>query len=89
MGVVGAGPVEIGAAHRADAGAVRPAEEPRTEVPVLLMIGETDLPVTEQVAESVLTPPLYSHMTEDQVRRVAISVRAIAESAGEVAVALQ
>jgi dTDP-4-amino-4,6-dideoxygalactose transaminase len=50
---------------------------------------ETDLPITEQVAESVLTPPLYSHMTEDQVRRVATAVRVIGERATEVTAALQ
>ncbi|MGH8892831.1 MAG: DegT/DnrJ/EryC1/StrS family aminotransferase [Actinomycetes bacterium] len=36
-----------------------------------------DLPVTDAVAASVLTPPLYSHMSVDQVRRVAdVVVRA-------------
>jgi dTDP-4-amino-4,6-dideoxygalactose transaminase len=49
---------------------------------------ETDLPVTELVAESVLTPPLYSHMTEEQVRRVATAVRSIGENASAVRQAL-
>ena len=49
---------------------------------------ERDLPVTERVAGSVLTPPLYSHMTEEQARRVARAVAAIQEHAAEVREAL-
>ena len=33
--------------------------------------GERDLPVTDDISRRVLTPPLYSHMTEAQIRRVA------------------
>ncbi len=40
-----------------------------------------ELPVTDEVASRVLTPPLYSHMTVDQVMRVADTVVAIHEHA--------
>jgi dTDP-4-amino-4,6-dideoxygalactose transaminase len=33
-----------------------------------------ELPVTDRLAESVLTPPLYSHMTMDQLSRLADAV---------------
>jgi dTDP-4-amino-4,6-dideoxygalactose transaminase len=49
---------------------------------------ERDLPATEQVAGSVLTPPLYSHMTERQVRGIARAVATIQEHAKEVRQAL-
>ena len=40
-----------------------------------------ELPVTDRMAASVLTPPLYSHMTVDQVRAVADAVVRVQESA--------
>ena len=46
---------------------------------------QRDLPATEQVAASVLTPPLYSHMTEADVRRVAETIRRIQAEAARVA----
>jgi dTDP-4-amino-4,6-dideoxygalactose transaminase len=49
---------------------------------------ERDLPITERVAGSVLTPPLYSHMTEDEVRRVARSIAAVQANASQVRSAL-
>lgn len=52
------------------------------------LLHERPLPVTDVVADSVLTPPLYSHMTPAQVRAVAdVVVRAHAE-AGRVRAAL-
>jgi dTDP-4-amino-4,6-dideoxygalactose transaminase len=47
-----------------------------------------ELPVTDRVASTVLTPPLYSHMTIEQVRRVADTVVAIHESAAKIRPAL-
>ena len=47
-----------------------------------------ELPVTDRVAASVLTPPLYSHMTVDQVRAVAGAVARVQESASQVRSAL-
>ena len=49
---------------------------------------ERDLPITERVAGSVLTPPLYSHMTEDEARRVARSIAAVQANASLVRSAL-
>lgn len=46
---------------------------------------ERDLPVTDDVAERVITPPLYSHMTEREVRRVARVVTDLHEHARKVA----
>jgi dTDP-4-amino-4,6-dideoxygalactose transaminase len=40
-----------------------------------------ELPVTDEIANRVLTPPLYSHMTFAQMRAVADAVVAIHESA--------
>lgn len=40
-----------------------------------------DLPVTDMLAARVLTPPLYSHMTDSQVRGVAEAVVALHEHA--------
>ena len=47
-----------------------------------------ELPVTDAVATSVLTPPLYSHMTPEQVRRVADVVVAAHGSAERICSAL-
>lgn len=47
-----------------------------------------ELPVTEAVAASVLTPPLYSHMSVEQVRRVADAVVHVHESAAQLRSAL-
>lgn len=45
------------------------------------LLHERPLPVTDVVADQVLTPPLYSHMTPDQVRAVAdVVVRAHAQA---------
>lgn len=46
------------------------------------------LPVTDELAERVLTPPLYSHMTHEQVRRVAQAVARIQAHAAAVRAAL-
>lgn len=40
-----------------------------------------ELPVTDEIADRVLTPPLYSHMTHAQIRAVADAVVAIHEHA--------
>ena len=47
-----------------------------------------DLPVTDEMAGRVLTPPLYSHMTKEQVLLVAESVRRIQQHAPAVRAAL-
>ena len=47
-----------------------------------------ELPVTDSLADRVLTPPLYSHMTREQIRRVAGVVVAAHESAAHVQQAL-
>ncbi|MGH3788105.1 MAG: DegT/DnrJ/EryC1/StrS family aminotransferase [Pseudonocardiaceae bacterium] len=49
---------------------------------------DRELPVTDEVAAQVLTPPLYSHMTEYQVTRVADAVVSIQEHAPAVRNAL-
>ena len=46
------------------------------------------LPVTDELAERLLTPPLYSHMTHEQVRRVAEAVARIQAHAPAVRAAL-
>ena len=46
------------------------------------------LPVTDDLAERLLTPPLYSHMTHEQVRRVAEAVARIQAHAPAVSAAL-
>jgi dTDP-4-amino-4,6-dideoxygalactose transaminase len=46
------------------------------------------LPVTDRLAESVLTLPLWSHMTEDQVLRIARAVGALHAAAAQVRAAL-
>jgi dTDP-4-amino-4,6-dideoxygalactose transaminase len=46
-----------------------------------------DLPVTDRLADSVLTPPLYSHMTMDQVERLGDAVVRIQAYAHRAAVA--
>lgn len=45
---------------------------------------DRELPVTDQLAERVLTPPLYSHMTRAQIESVADAVIAIHEHASAV-----
>ncbi len=35
---------------------------------------ERELPVTDKIADRVLTPPLYSHMTDEQIERLAEAV---------------
>ena len=47
-----------------------------------------ELPVTDDLAERLLTPPLYSHMTHEQVRRVAEAVARIQTHAPAVRAAL-
>jgi dTDP-4-amino-4,6-dideoxygalactose transaminase len=47
-----------------------------------------ELPVTDEMADRVLTPPLYSHMTENQIVQVAAAVVAIHEHAPAVRNAL-
>lgn len=47
-----------------------------------------ELPVTDEMAERVLTPPLYSHMTVEQVQHVAAAVARIQERAADVSAAL-
>jgi dTDP-4-amino-4,6-dideoxygalactose transaminase len=42
---------------------------------------DRELPVTDEMADRVLTPPLYSHMTHAQIRAVADAVIAIHEHA--------
>ncbi len=49
---------------------------------------ERSLPVTESVATSVLTPPLYSHMSQEQARTVARAVARIQQEATAVREAL-
>ena len=44
-----------------------------------------ELPVTDEMADRVLTPPLYSHMTPAQARRVAKAVRRLQENSERVA----
>lgn len=48
-----------------------------------------ELPVTDKIADRVLTPPLYSHMTHAQIRAVADAVVAIHEHAPTVRDALR
>lgn len=48
-----------------------------------------DLPVTDELAARVLTPPLYSHMTLDQARRVGEVVASVQAHAPAVRAALQ
>ncbi|HVE63501.1 MAG TPA: DegT/DnrJ/EryC1/StrS family aminotransferase, partial [Mycobacteriales bacterium] len=48
-----------------------------------------DLPVTDDIAERVITPPLWSHMTDEDVRRVGEAVVRIHEQAAEVRAALR
>jgi dTDP-4-amino-4,6-dideoxygalactose transaminase len=43
-----------------------------------------ELPVTDALAERVLTPPLWSHMTVDDIRRVAAAVVRIQQHAGAI-----
>jgi dTDP-4-amino-4,6-dideoxygalactose transaminase len=46
---------------------------------------ERELPVTDRLSESVLTPPLYSHMTHDQIERLAdavVRIQAYADDPG-------
>jgi len=49
---------------------------------------DRELPVTDEMAARVLTPPLYSHMTKGQVMRVVDAVVAIHEHAPAVRHAL-
>lgn len=51
-------------------------------------LGPEPLPVTDRVAEQVLTPPLWSHMDEGQIEAVAGAVVACHRRAGEVRGAL-
>jgi dTDP-4-amino-4,6-dideoxygalactose transaminase len=44
---------------------------------------ERELPVTERLANSVLTPPLYSHMTTNQIERLADAVVRIQAYSGD------
>ena len=46
------------------------------------------LPVTDELAGSVLSPPLWSHMDEATVGRVAEAIAGLHEHAGEVVAAL-
>lgn len=46
------------------------------------------LPVTDELAGSVLSPPLWSHMADDVVERVAAVVAGVHEHAGDVVAAL-
>lgn len=46
-------------------------------------LGPEPLPVTDRVAEQVLSPPLWSHMAEDQIEAVAGAVVACHTHAGE------
>ena len=46
--------------------------------------GSRELPVTDEMAGRVLTPPLYSHMTLEQVRAVATAVVRIQDLAARV-----
>jgi dTDP-4-amino-4,6-dideoxygalactose transaminase len=50
---------------------------------------DRELPVTDELADRVLTPPLYSHMTTDQLTRVADALIAIHENAPAVGSALR
>lgn len=50
--------------------------------------GPRPLPVTDQLAGSVLSPPLWSHMTGGTVARVAEVIAGLHEHAGEVVAAL-
>jgi dTDP-4-amino-4,6-dideoxygalactose transaminase len=47
------------------------------------------LPVTDDLAASVLSPPLWSHMTEDTVVRVAGTIKNLHEHADVVVDALR
>ena len=47
--------------------------------------GQRELPVTDEMASRVLTPPLYSHMTPEQATRVATTVRRLQTNADRVA----
>lgn len=47
-----------------------------------------DLPTTDRLAAQVLSPPLWSHMTDDQLDRLAHAIRQIHDHASEVAAAL-
>ena len=49
---------------------------------------QRELPVTDEMADRVLTPPLYSHMTIQQVRAVAGVVRSVQSNARAIASAL-
>jgi dTDP-4-amino-4,6-dideoxygalactose transaminase len=48
------------------------------------LLKDRELPVTDEMADRVLTPPLYSHMSVDQIGRVADAVVAIHEHASAV-----
>jgi dTDP-4-amino-4,6-dideoxygalactose transaminase len=45
---------------------------------------ERELPVTDRIADRVLTPPLYSHMTTEQIDRLADAIVRIQSHAEEV-----
>lgn len=48
------------------------------------LAGEVDLPVTDDLSQRVITPPLWSGMSEDDVRRLADLVTRIHEHAGAI-----
>ena len=52
-------------------------------------LAHRDLPVTDEMAARVLTPPLYSHMTLEQASRVGEVVAAVQAHAGAVRTALR
>jgi dTDP-4-amino-4,6-dideoxygalactose transaminase len=46
------------------------------------------LPVTDEMSDRVLSPPLWSHMSDDQMRRVTLAIRQILSQAPAVRAAL-
>lgn len=49
----------------------------------------TDLPVTDRLAASVISPPLWSHMTDEQMTAIAVAVRRALHDADAVRDAIQ
>jgi dTDP-4-amino-4,6-dideoxygalactose transaminase len=52
-------------------------------------IAPTDLPETDALADAVLSPPLWSHLSDDQLDRIAQAIMRIQEHAPAVADALR
>ena len=83
--------VELGAALKAEGVDSRRYYAPpiHRQTAYAHLRGTRELPVTDEMADRVLTPPLYSHMTADQVRGVAQAVVRIHDAAADVRTALR